>query len=121
MTRSNSIDAYTIKAELGRGGMGVVQLAHHPVFGQVALKRLHREATPFAQQSLRSEVRWLSRLRHRWVVRMLDHGEDRWGPWMAMQLVAGQPLSAYLRSVRHTASHPTEAHWTQRLAASSAV
>ncbi|MEL6177722.1 MAG: protein kinase [Myxococcota bacterium] len=111
---NNKVGAYTLEAELGRGGMGVVQLARHPKHGLVALKRLSETPRAFALQSLRSEIALLSRLDHSGVVKLIDHGMEERGPWMAMELIAGQSLAAFF----DPGLRPTETQWTQNVARS---
>jgi hypothetical protein len=68
--------AYETIARLGRGGMGVVDLARDPEGNQVALKRLtlHGSANDIyrARQRLLREADVLRRLHHPNVVRLLD-------------------------------------------------
>ncbi|MEL6178432.1 MAG: serine/threonine-protein kinase, partial [Myxococcota bacterium] len=98
-TPPDKVGEYTIEQELGRGGMGVVQLAHHPRHGEVALKRLLDKPHAFALRSLRTEIHLLSALDHPGVVRLIDHGIEERGPWMAMEHVSGRPLSDYLHAL----------------------
>ncbi|MEL6179859.1 MAG: protein kinase, partial [Myxococcota bacterium] len=79
--------------------------------------------TAFALQSLRSEIKILSRLQHQGVVELVDHGEDEHGPWMAMAFIAGQPLRSYLRAATQSVSTsvPTEPMWTHSLSRASAA
>ncbi|MEO1267200.1 MAG: protein kinase, partial [Myxococcota bacterium] len=87
---------FTLEAELGRGGMGVVHLAHHPQYGRVALKQPNAVHSAFALQSLRAEIRFLTQLSHPSVVNIVAHGAEEPTPWMAMELLPGHPLSAHL-------------------------
>ena len=72
--------AYETIARLGRGGMGVVDLARDPEGNQVALKRLtlHGSASDIyrARQRLLREADVLRRLHHPNVVRLLDVLDD---------------------------------------------
>ncbi|MEL6181614.1 MAG: protein kinase, partial [Myxococcota bacterium] len=90
------IGGYALEAELGRGGMGLVYQARHPEHGVVALKRLQPFPKAFASQSLRSEIRMLSMLNHPGVVKLIDHGMEERGPWMAMEYIRGRSLSDHL-------------------------
>ncbi|MEO1269774.1 MAG: protein kinase, partial [Myxococcota bacterium] len=115
---------FIIEATLGQGGMGEVCLASHPVHGRVALKRPTSRAKAFARDSLRAEIRALSRLNHPGVVKLLAHGSEAGIPWLAMELIEGMPLSAVMTrpsSPKHdnasTASrHTLASHWTANLA-----
>ncbi|MEL6179153.1 MAG: protein kinase, partial [Myxococcota bacterium] len=100
---------FTLEAELGRGGMGVVHLAHHPQYGRVALKQPNAVHSAFALQSLRAEIRFLTQLSHPSVVNIVAHGAEEPTPWMAMELLPGHPLSAHL-------THPKDVTcWTHSL------
>ena len=93
------IGPYLLGRELGRGGMGVVWEARHPVLGTpVALKLLPE---PLADEEARArflrEARACAELRHPHVVRVVDAGEDRGRPWLVMDLLQGEDLARRLR------------------------
>src|SRR5262245_35952930 len=93
---SQVVGPYVILAPLGRGGGGVVYRARHQSSGQeVALKLLG--TAPGTSEEVRREVHVLSRLRHPGIVRILRHGVFQETPWIAMELVEGEPLSEALR------------------------
>ena len=90
---TTQVGDYQIQDELGRGGMGVVHRALGPE-GPCALKVLSRgrDAARFAQ-----EIELVRRLDHPAIVRLLDAGVTPDGhPYMALELVDGEPLSARL-------------------------
>ncbi|MEL6181015.1 MAG: protein kinase, partial [Myxococcota bacterium] len=90
------IGGWRVEATLGQGGMGVVYLARHAESGQrAALKTLLASPQRFDIASLRSEIAILRELDHPGVITLLDHGVDTL-PWMAMERVVGQPLSAHM-------------------------
>ena len=91
---------YRIEAVLGRGGMGVVYRASR-VDGefeqQVAIKQLHQrlEGSAHAAHFL-VERSILAGLTHPYLAQLLDGGVDEHGqPWFAMELVEGDPLTAW--------------------------
>ena len=87
---------YEIKEELGKGGMGVVYLAHDPQIDRlIALKvlrpdRLTGEA--FVQRFLK-EARTIGRLSHPNIVTVYDIGQDRETIFIAMEFLEGDPLN----------------------------
>lgn len=87
-------------AELGQGGMGAVYRATRDdgLFDQqVAIKLLHAEiATPAARQRFDDERRILARLNHPAIARIIDGGDVDGRPWLAMDFIAGQPITTAL-------------------------
>jgi serine/threonine-protein kinase len=90
---------YTLDAELGRGGMGIVMLATDGVLHRkVALKMLlpgnmSREA--IVARFFR-EARLAAQLTHPNTVHIYDLGEAFEVPFIAMEYVDGKPLTEYL-------------------------
>ncbi len=92
-----AIGPYSLREQLGRGGAGVVHRAVDTRTGQeVALKVLLAVADERARRRQLLEARALTRLRHRNVVSLLDVGEDRGRPWLALELVRGRSLQERL-------------------------
>jgi serine/threonine protein kinase len=93
-------DRYKLVRPLGRGGMGVVWVAHSLVLGvDVALKLIHSDlggstgATRMAR-----EAHAAARLGHPAMVRVFDFGwTSRADPFLVMELVQGESLGAILR------------------------
>jgi tRNA A-37 threonylcarbamoyl transferase component Bud32 len=86
---------YTIEAELGRGGMGIVHRTRDTVLGRpVALKELLPELVrnPQLASRFRQEARVLAQLAHPNVVQIFDLVEQGDRMWMAMELVEGGSL-----------------------------
>ncbi len=86
---------YTLRRELGRGGMATVFLAedtkhHRPV----ALKVLHRElAATLGPERFRREIELAARLQHAHIVSVYDSGEAADGLlWFTMPYVEGESL-----------------------------
>ena len=96
--RGTSIGRYLVLGPLGRGGMGMVVVAYDPELDRrIALKLLPGEG-----DSLRivREARALAKLSHPHVVPVYDVGDHDGGVYMAMELVAGCTLDAWLRGPR---------------------
>ena len=103
------IGPYRILHRLGRGGMGEVFLAERAdgLFEQrVAIKLLRRGmATDDVLARFARERRILARLAHRHIARLLDGGATEDGrPYFVMELVEGEPITAYCRSHSATVS-----------------
>jgi hypothetical protein len=108
---------YVVESRLGRGGMGVVDLAVAPDGSRVALKRiaLHgsADALAAARARIRREAEVLGRLDHRRIVGLLDVVDDGDDvvlvmPWMrggslADRVAGGGPLPA--QEVTRLADH----------------
>ena len=100
--------AYDVFEPLGEGATAQVYRAVRRSDGlPVALKRF-RVDDPRLRAAVASEIRTLGRLNHPGVVKVLDHGLDDDGAWIAMELVDGRPLSALWADIdRHAAAHQT--------------
>ncbi|MEM6454709.1 MAG: serine/threonine-protein kinase [Acidobacteriota bacterium] len=94
-----SLGAYRIAGEIGRGGGGVVYRATRAVDGtaqHVAIKVLASAPTRAARARFRRERQILATLEHPSIARLIDVGEtpeDR--PYVVMELVDGVPITAY--------------------------
>jgi serine/threonine-protein kinase len=92
---------YTIGDELGRGANGVVYRARDEVLGrEVALKELPVQLShdQHVAPRFRQEARALAKLNHPNIVQVYDFIEYRHRMWMAIELVEGGNLAAYLAS-----------------------
>ena len=93
-------DRYRLVREIGRGGMGVVWVAHSLVLGvDVALKLIRASAASSALSSrMAREAHAAARLGHPALVRVFDFGWTRHGdPYLVMELVLGETLAALLK------------------------
>jgi tetratricopeptide (TPR) repeat protein len=92
------IGRFEIARVLGQGGMGVVYAAHDPrLRREVALKVLRAGPADRGHHArVMREARALARLSHPHVVPIFDVGLDRGTLWVAMELVRGPTLSAWL-------------------------
>jgi len=95
---------YTLKAPLGRGGMGVVWRAQDAVLGrEVAVKEVvfpptmaEEERRP-AQARVMREARAAARLNHPGAVTLYDVVQDRGGTFIVMELVDAPTLADLVR------------------------
>lgn len=94
------VGRYQILEKLGRGGMATVFRAHDPDIGRdVAIKFLHAslcEDEEYRARFLR-EARAAGALSHPHIVTVHDVGEIDGRPYMAMELLDGEPLADLLQ------------------------
>src|SRR5579872_171288 len=89
---------YEVEGQLGKGGMGTVYRARDTVLGRhVALKLLSARQSETALARFEREARTVAALRHPGIVTLLDAGEEGGIPFLVMDLVEGEPLSAAIR------------------------
>ncbi len=90
---------YRVLQVLGRGGMGIVFLAEDTALHrQVALKVMRPSMAQkvAARERFLREARATSQIEHDHIVTTYHVGEDRGVPYMAMQLLKGGTLEAWL-------------------------
>ncbi len=101
---ASHLGRYQIDAEIGRGAMGLVYLAHDPkIDRQVAIKTISlftqeiEEEEEFRERFF-IEARAAGRLSHPGIVTIFDVGEDpaTHEPYIVMEYVPGQPLNKIL-------------------------
>ncbi len=93
------VGRYLVQSRLGRGGMATVYLAHDPSINRnVAIKFLHASLAEDEECHARflAEARAAGGLSHPNVVVVHDVGEIEGRPYMAMELIDGQPLADVL-------------------------
>lgn len=96
----DQIGPYEILDTIGSGGMGTVYRARHAESGQiVALKVMRADLAddPVFLRRFEREAAIARSLRSPNIVATLDAGVDDDTPWIAMELVDGEPLASYLR------------------------
>ena len=98
LTTGTAFDGYTIRALIGRGGMGEVYLAERAGIGfaqRVALKMLRPEAVE-RMASFDSERALLATLEHPGIARLIDGGIAPDGrPYMVIEYVEGDPITQW--------------------------
>jgi eukaryotic-like serine/threonine-protein kinase len=96
------IARYQVEHRLGEGGMGVVYAAFDPQLERrVAIKVVHAEvAAESGLDRLLHEGRALARLSHPNVIGVHDVGEADHSIYLAMELVEGESLAAWLATPR---------------------
>lgn len=92
-----SADRYQIMRELGAGATSRVSLAVDLRTQElVAIKQLFETGTVQGGVRMRREFRALKRLEHPNVVKVLDFGDEGRTPYIVMEFVPGEDLSAWL-------------------------
>ena len=102
-------DDYQIKHVIGKGGMGVVYLAHQQsLHRDVALKVLRPGEQTFGPLVRRflGEAKHLAKLRHPNIVSIHEIGDAQGEPYFTMDYIDGESLSA---TIRRGAMSPTQA------------
>ncbi len=92
-----TIGRYRVLRKLGEGGMGTVYEAEDEVLGRrIAIKRL-KATDDSGRRRFWREARAAARLSHPNVCQLFEVGEDAGGPFLAMELLSGEPLSERLQ------------------------
>ena len=98
------VGRYRVLGKIGAGGMGVVYKAHDPDLARdVAVKLMNNDAvgdadTERARGRLVREARAMARLAHPNVIHVYDVGMVEDGVFIAMELVDGESLGAWMRA-----------------------
>lgn len=90
---------YTIRAQIGSGGMGEVYSAHDPELDRLVAIKVLRPTTaqsPEARLRFQREAQAMARLNHPNVVAVYDVGAIADTTFVAMELVEGPTLAAWL-------------------------
>ncbi|MBX2865521.1 MAG: serine/threonine protein kinase [Leptolyngbyaceae cyanobacterium MAG.088] len=94
---------YVIENELGRGGFGVTYRAVHRTLDQiVVIKTLRWSTTDSGQQlqKFQAEARRLAQCQHPNIVNVTDFFIEAGQPYLVMDFIPGQPLSAMIFPAR---------------------
>jgi tetratricopeptide (TPR) repeat protein/predicted Ser/Thr protein kinase len=104
LSPGTSVGRYVVLRRLGAGAMGVVYAAHDPgLIRKVALKIIRGDAfRPAAQERLEREAQAMARLAHPNVVTVFDVDRFAGRLFIAMELVEGPTLAAWLRQAPRT-------------------
>jgi serine/threonine-protein kinase len=92
-------DRYRPIEQIGAGGMATVWKAEDTLLGRfVAIKRLlpHLAGDRAASERFAREARAAAMLNHPGIVTVFDTGEDIDGPYIVLELVAGETMSEHL-------------------------
>ena len=103
------VGRYVVVGELGRGGMGVVYAAWDPNLQRRVAIKTRAIADASSRTRLRSEARALAQLNHPNVVPIYDVVDADDGLVVAMELVEGSTLSAWLRECERPPSEILQA------------
>ncbi len=90
---------YRLTRQLGQGGMGSVWVAtDNKLQREVAIKLMapRGQAHDSATKRFEREAMAIARLSSPHIVQVYDYGVDRGFPYIVMELLDGQPLSAYV-------------------------
>ncbi len=91
------VDRFELLRELGRGAFGVVFEARDTSLGRlVAFKVVRAGRSEVAEEQLRREAEAIARLAHPNLVTLYDFGRCAHGPYLVLELLRGQTLSARL-------------------------
>ena len=108
LQRGDRIDRYIILDTLGQGGMGVVHKAHDPELDRLIALKLHHvdisagSNATHARDRLLREAQALAQLSHPNVVAAYDVGTHDQDIFVAMELVEGETLKAWLKAERRS-------------------
>jgi len=111
-------DRFTIEAELGGGGMGVVYRARDLVLRRpVALKQIRADrCSDAALARFEREARIMARVRHPACVGIYDAGVQGGDPYLVMELVEGRSLAEVIREARGGLDPRRAAAWIRDVA-----
>ena len=102
MEYPKQIGRYEIRRLIGRGGMAIVLEGWDPILHRtIAVKLVDKSKleSSIAQDALKRfkrEAQAAARLGHPNIVQVYEYGEEIDHAWIAMEYVAGKPLTAYL-------------------------
>ncbi len=94
-------DRYTVTTAVGRGGNAAIFAGRDRSGERVAIKVLHPElAVSVAADRFLREIRYVAKLDHPHLARLLDSGETDYLLWFVMPYVPGESLRALLQRER---------------------
>ena len=90
---------YSLVSPIASGGMGEVWAATDDVLGRdVAVKLIRAPSDDGYRDRFRDEARHSAALHHPNIAAVFDYGDDHDVPYLVMELVPGQPLSALIET-----------------------
>lgn len=96
------VGRFEIERVLGEGGMGIVYLAKDPTLSRrIAVKRLKGASLMVGRARLMREAQAMARITHPNVAAVFEVGVDAGDVFIAMELVDGGTLAAWLKT-KHT-------------------
>lgn len=98
----DKIGGYTVTRELGRGGMGVVYLAHDPALKRDASIKLMLpgQAAGHGRRRFSREAAAIAKCGHPGIIKVYSYGEHEGLPYLAMEFVDGKTLGEFLELSR---------------------
>ncbi len=120
----SQLGPFRLRKRLGKGGQASVYLADQPSLGrQAAVKVLAVQlaADPSFVERFHREAHVAARLRHPNVVTVYDSGVEQGYHWLAMELVAGQPVDELVRASGGRIPFPRALRITRDVAAALAA
>ena len=96
---NETVGAYRVVGELGRGGMGVVYRALHASSGRPVAIKMVLDCNRALLAALRAEVIALQHVKHPYIVSVLDEGLSDTVPWYAMDFIEGLTLASFNESL----------------------
>ena len=91
---------FTLRRELGRGGMGVVWEAEDPALGRTVAIKVVKPGSRVAargEEWLKREAEAVARLNHPNIVTLYDFGTAEAGAYLVFELLRGRPLDERLQ------------------------
>jgi eukaryotic-like serine/threonine-protein kinase len=83
---------YRVRAQIGQGGMGTVFAADDPTLGRKVALKLLRYDDPAQVERFMQEAKTQAQVEHENVCKVYEVGEVGGRPYIAMQLLEGEPL-----------------------------
>ncbi len=101
MSTIEKLGKFVIRGTLGKGAMGLVYRAWDPFLErEVALKTMMDQvslADPTAKERFFREGKSAAKLKHANIVTIYELGEEQDVPYIAMEIIDGQPLSSWMK------------------------
>jgi serine/threonine protein kinase len=106
LASGSRIGQYEVIRQLGRGGMGILYLARDLRLGRLVAIKLLAAHGAGGNERLLAEARTTAQCNHENIVVIHDVGEHDEHPYMVLEYIEGQTLSAWLAERMGPSSHP---------------